>query len=124
VVDVGHHDAYSRTLGILPACARRLQGLPVLFVGVRCPLDEILRRRAASESEAGRRYAQAEGGEIPVPILRWQEAVHVPGHYDLEVDTSQATPEACAEQILSAVSREPQAPRVFELLALDAPPAW
>src|SRR6185503_19562481 len=33
VVDVGHHDAYSVPRGILPACARQLQGLPVLFVG-------------------------------------------------------------------------------------------
>jgi hypothetical protein len=28
VVDVGHHDAYSVPLGILPDCARRLSGLP------------------------------------------------------------------------------------------------
>jgi len=27
--------------GILPDCARRLQGLPVLFVGLRCPLEII-----------------------------------------------------------------------------------
>ena len=37
VVDIGHHDAYSRPLNILPDCARRLAGLPVLLVGVRCP---------------------------------------------------------------------------------------
>lgn len=42
VTDVGHHDAYSRPLGILPDCARRLAGLPVLFVGVRCPIEVIL----------------------------------------------------------------------------------
>ncbi|MDQ3328425.1 MAG: chloramphenicol phosphotransferase, partial [Chloroflexota bacterium] len=35
VVDVGHHDAYSAPRGILTDCARRLRGLPVLFVGVR-----------------------------------------------------------------------------------------
>lgn len=39
VVDVSHHDWYSRPLGILAASARRLSGLPVLFVGVRCPID-------------------------------------------------------------------------------------
>jgi len=27
--------------GILPDCARRLQGLPVLFVGLRCPIEII-----------------------------------------------------------------------------------
>lgn len=36
VVDVGHHDAYSTSLGILADSARRLKGLPVLFVGGRC----------------------------------------------------------------------------------------
>ena len=30
VVDTGHHDAHSRPLGILPASARRLAGLPAL----------------------------------------------------------------------------------------------
>ncbi len=47
VVDVGHHDAYSRSLGILPQCARRLSGFDVLFVGVKCPLDQIMARRNA-----------------------------------------------------------------------------
>ncbi|MFL5710833.1 MAG: phosphotransferase-like protein, partial [Chloroflexota bacterium] len=48
VVDVVHLDSYSRPLGILRSSARRLQGLPALFVGVRCPLDVIVARRAAS----------------------------------------------------------------------------
>jgi len=41
VIDVGHHDRYAIARGILPDCARRLQGLPVLFVGLRCPLEII-----------------------------------------------------------------------------------
>ena len=45
VVDVGHHDCYSRPRGILIDCARRLLGLPVWLVGVRCPLDVIMERR-------------------------------------------------------------------------------
>src|SRR5688500_2324587 len=48
VVDVGHHDAYSVPRGVLPDCARRLRGLPVLFVGVRCPLDVVVDRRRAT----------------------------------------------------------------------------
>ncbi len=36
VVDVGHHDAYSTPLHVLPDAARRLDGLPALLVGVRC----------------------------------------------------------------------------------------
>jgi chloramphenicol 3-O phosphotransferase len=48
VVDVGHHNAYSVPRRILPDCARRLSGLPVLFVGVRCPIDVIMERRSAT----------------------------------------------------------------------------
>src|SRR5215472_14328869 len=51
VVDVGHHDAYSVPRGILPSCARQLEGLPVWFVGVRCPLEVVLQRRRATWQE-------------------------------------------------------------------------
>jgi len=90
-VDVGHYDAE-----ILADGMRRLDGLPVLFVGVICPVDVIMeRRRAASE-----RYATAAAGDpIPPPVLRWQERVHGGWTYDLELDTSQLTPQECAEAI-------------------------
>ena len=39
VVDVAHHRPE-----ILSDCARRLAGLPVLFVGVRCPLAVVIER--------------------------------------------------------------------------------
>jgi chloramphenicol 3-O phosphotransferase len=45
VADFGHHDFYSQPLGILADCARRLEGFPVLFVGVHCPLDLVMQRR-------------------------------------------------------------------------------
>src|SRR5438132_7693776 len=48
VVDVGHHDGYSVPRGILPDCARRLSGLPVWFVGVRCPIEVVMERRRAT----------------------------------------------------------------------------
>src|SRR6185295_5174560 len=48
VVDVGHHDAYASPRGILADCARRLSGLPVLFVGVRCPIEVIVERRRST----------------------------------------------------------------------------
>lgn len=112
VVDVGHHDGYSRPLGILKDCARRLEGLPVLFVGVRCPLDEILRRRAAS----GENYAKATPGDpVPAPVRRWQEAVHAHGLYDLELDTSVLTPQQCADAIRAALGTQKQT--AFRLLA-------
>lgn len=92
VVDIGHHDAYSFPRALLPACTRRLSGLPVLFVGVRCPLDVILERRRSSGYLAG----EPGEGEVPLPVRRWQEAVHQPGIYDLEVDTALLRPEECA----------------------------
>lgn len=96
VADFGHHDDYSQSLGILPICARRLKDLPAYLVGVRCPLEAILERRRESPAE----YLAPEGNApIQEPILRWQEAVHRPGIYDLEVDTSNLSPEACAESI-------------------------
>ena len=83
VVDVGHHDR-----AILSDCARRLDGLPALMVGVRCPLHTIIERRRASGMTT----------EME-PVRRWQDAVHEPGLYDLEVDTSQLSPQQCAAAI-------------------------
>nr|WP_295888239.1 chloramphenicol phosphotransferase [uncultured Devosia sp.] len=100
VVDLGHHDSYSTPLGILPACARRLGGHDVLFVGVRCPIEIVMARRNADPQ--GGLYAG--GDSVPEPVRRWQEAVHAPGIYDLEVDTSVMTPEACVAAIEQALA--------------------
>ncbi len=94
VVDVAHHDVYSVSRGILPDCARLLQELPVLFVGVRCPIDVVMERRIATW-HAG----YAEDGSVPKPVGLWQRAVHEPGIYDLEVDTAASSSEECAEVI-------------------------
>jgi chloramphenicol 3-O phosphotransferase len=110
VVDVGHHDAYSVPRGILYDCARRLQGLPVLFVGVRCPLDIIMARRRHTWG------ATDSADTIPPPVRRWQDAVHDPGIYDLEVDTSVLTPESCAALIRERLGNGPP-PSAFAHLA-------
>jgi chloramphenicol 3-O phosphotransferase len=75
---------------------------------VRCPLETIMARREASPP---RSYATA-----PEPVRRWQEAVHVPGVYDLEVDTSQLTPDACAAAIRRRLD-DPEPPTAFARLA-------
>ena len=111
VADLGHHDGYSRSLGILPACARQMSGLDVLFVGVRCPVEIIMARRNA---DPGGFYVGGEG--VPAPVRRWQDAVHVPGIYDLEVDTSVMTPEDCAVAIEQALAAPPN-PSAFARLA-------
>ena len=96
VADTTHHDWYSRPLSLFARCAQLVVDLPVLIVGVRCPLEVIMRRR---QDTWGRSYA--EDGSVPEPILRWQEAAHAPGIYDVDIDTSQTTPEAAAQLIAS-----------------------
>jgi chloramphenicol 3-O phosphotransferase len=111
VVDVGHHDAYSVPLGILPTCAQQLKGLPVLFVGVRCPLEVIVQRRRATWH-----VGNTEGDSIPKAVSLWQQAVHIPGIYDLEVDTSVLSPEECATAIRQRLENGPS-PSAFQRLA-------
>jgi len=110
VVDVGHHDAYSVPQGILYDSARRLTGLPVLFVGVRCPLEVIMDRRRRTWGVHSK-----SDHTIPLPVRRWQEAVHEPGIYDLEVDTARLSPEECAEIIRERLDDGPLASAVAHL---------
>jgi chloramphenicol 3-O phosphotransferase len=116
VADLGHHDSYSKPLGILLDCARRLAGLPALFVGVRCRIEIIMERRRADPQ--GGYYLAGDG--VPEAVQRWQEAVHQPGIYDLEVDTSVMTPEDCAAAIGRALAAPPS-PSAFEKLAALRP---
>jgi chloramphenicol 3-O phosphotransferase len=110
VVDAGLHRAVDARL--LSHAARRLEGLPVLFVGVHCPIEEIMRRRA--ESEPGR-YARATADTpIPPPAALWQLAVHE-HRYDLEVDTSELSPGECAEQIRGRLEAGPPGSAFAEL---------
>jgi chloramphenicol 3-O phosphotransferase len=106
--DVGHHDGYSAPLGILPACARLLDGLPAWFIGVRCPIEVVMARRLATW---GAGYGYADDGAVPPPVQRFQDQVHAPGIYDLEVDTSQLSPQASADLILARLDQPPTALR-------------
>jgi chloramphenicol 3-O phosphotransferase len=112
VVDVGHHDSYSIPRGILADCARRLQGLPVLFVGVRCPLEIIMERRRSTGWSAG----SAVDTAAPHSVRLWQREVHIPGIYDLEVDTSLLSPAECAAVIRQHLDHGPP-PSAFHRLA-------
>lgn len=117
VVDVGHHDAYSIPRRILPRCAQMLSGLPVLFVGVRCPIEIVMERRRAT----GWNVDIAADAPVPSPVRLWQQEVHLPGMYDLEVDTSVLSPEACAAVIRQHLSHG-AAPTAFQRLAAMVPP--
>ncbi len=116
VAEFGHHDGYTRPLRILPDCARCLAGLPVLFVGVRCPLETIMERMRAGQ--AGRSYSAATSVEaIPAAVRRYTEAVHDPGLYDMEVDTSVMTAAECAEAVRRRLAVGFPSPTAFERLA-------
>ena len=104
VVDVGIHDDHSRPLGIRRVVAAGLAGLPVLLVGVRCPLEEVVRRRDADPAGY---VGSTPGGGIPDVVRRWDAAVHTPGAYDLEVDTSALTPAAAADAIRRRLEHGP-----------------
>ena len=118
VAEFGHHDAYSRPLGILADCARQLAGLPVLFVGVRCSLDVVMQRRLAESLERQGIYVPiGPDMAVPAPVLAWQEEVHRPGIYDLEVDTSAKSPRTCADEIKQALDRGIPSPSALERLA-------
>jgi chloramphenicol 3-O phosphotransferase len=88
VMDVNHHECYSKPLGILGDCARRLAGLPVLFVGLVCPIEVIWERRAAT-------WGQVRGNVAPdvnAAVELAQTETHAHGCYDLVIDTSTVSP--------------------------------
>ena len=112
VVDVGHHDG-----SILADSARRVAGLPVLFVGVHCPIEVIMDRRNTGQVGREGEYATGSAADpVPAPVLLWQRMVHVPGIYDLEVDTSRLSPAECAAAIRRRLHEGP-APSAFRRLA-------
>ena len=102
VADMSHHDVYSRPKNILARCAARLSGLPVLFVGVGCPVDVIWERRK-------RTWGQ-EPGEVDAGVVASVDLGQIAfrAHtYDLELDTSRLSPEACAARIWERLESGP-----------------
>lgn len=102
VSDIYHHDFYTKPLGVLRDCAPRLGGLPVLFVGVVCPIDVIWERREATWGQV--RDAVDDRTREAVELAQLAAQEH---HYDLELDTSISTPEDCADTIFRRLSRGP-----------------
>lgn len=117
VSDFGHHDGFAVPRGVLPDCARRLGGLPVLLVGVRCPIEVILERRRATGWGESRTDGFSEPG-----AERWQREVHNPGIYDLEVDTSVMSPAECAQSIRDRLDTGPPPAAVQRLAAMSSGP--
>jgi chloramphenicol 3-O phosphotransferase len=119
VADLGHHLADPDGLTLLKDCARRVAGLPVLFVSVCAPLDIIMDRRRASAAAGGPYVASAEGEPAPPPVVRWQEATRAPGLFDMEIDTSLTSAADAAEMIAERLQNPQDGPTAFERLAPD-----
>ena len=91
-------------------CLRVLAACQVVFVGVRCSAAELDRReRARGDREPGQAAAQ-------------ERQVHAHGCYDLECDTTTASPYECAIRIKDFVTSG-QAPTAFDRLRSHLPPA-
>ena len=85
---------------------RVLRDFAVLFVGLRCPL-EVLEQRE-----------RARGDRLVGHARGHAHLIHVHGLYDLEVDTSLAGAEECAEQILRRLRQGPPPDAFAQLQAL------
>ncbi|MEU9737399.1 AAA family ATPase [Streptomyces sp. NPDC048002] len=84
-------------------CLTVLRPEDVLFVGMHCPLDELTRREQAR-------------GDRPAGLAAHQyDLVHRHGDYDLECDTSTASPRECAQQIKDFLPHRPS-PTAFTRL--------
>lgn len=103
VVDVGIHEGYAIPRGIARMAAGRLEGLPVVVVGVRCPLEVIWERRRVSWDQDPRRVDDPTRSAVE----RWQTAVHEGFEYDLELDTSVRSPAQCAEAVVARLVGPP-----------------
>lgn len=113
VADIAHHDDYDTHRGLLYRCARRIEGLNAYLVGVRCPVDIVWRRRRETWL---REEDIADDAPVPELVRIWDREVHKPGIYDLEVDTSKWSAEACANKILVHIETGPE-PGAFRRLA-------
>lgn len=83
-------------------CAILFADLPAYLIGIRCPLD-ILEERERERKDRTLGQARVQF-----------ERVHAHAAYDLEVDTSQLSPEECACLIQEHIAHHP--PRAFRQL--------
>lgn len=84
-------------------CLQALNGIPVIFAKVDCPLDELQRREAAR-------------GDRTQGMAEYQfYRVHQNKQYDIEVNTATMTSQECVEAIISWM-QSGAAPTAFERL--------
>lgn len=111
VMDAKHHDSYIQPRGdMLLDCARRLEGIQTLFVGVTCSLEQIWLRL---EQTWGQTRDNADANQITA-IELGQTVTHE-HDYDLVVDTTERSTADCTAAI-RALFDHPPSPSAFERL--------
>jgi len=85
------------------------EGFEVIFVGVYCPLAELERRE------------KARGNRKPGQARIQFEQVHAHALYDVEVDTSLLSPDACAARVVSYMQTEQETSAFAQLRKLHLP---
>ena len=86
---LGHGPAFLRDrLGFLERCASLSRDVVALRIGEPT-------------------FLGSPDAPVPPPVILWQEEVHKPGIYDLEVDTSLLSPQECAEEIRQRLAEGP-----------------
>ena len=76
---------------VLHSAGQALHTFPILFVGIRCPL------------EVAEQWERARGNRARGGARTFHDLVHAHGVYDLEVDTSLSTSIECAQVIKVAI---------------------
>lgn len=92
--------------GFLQDYLDALEGLNVIFVGIRCPMSVLEERE------------QRRVGRFPGTAIAHFESAHAHGIYDIEVDTATQSPEICAEKIKQFVCRSGSKPTAFPELRI------
>lgn len=77
----------------LSECVQLLEANPVMFVGVRCSLEELERREKAR-------------GDRHIGLAKSQfESMHANGSYDIEVNSDQLSAQECAKLIVNEIEK-------------------
>jgi chloramphenicol 3-O phosphotransferase len=102
VMDIYHHDNYSKPLNTLGIAKRELGGLPTLFVGVNAPVDVIWERRGKTWGQ------QRESVDDDVRrAVEMHDAAARSLTYDIELDTSELSPDECVDRIARRLADGP-----------------
>ena len=111
VMDAKHHDSYIEPRGdMLLDCARRLEGIETLFIGVRCSLEQIWERL---EQTWG--LTRDTAGADQIAAIELGQTVTHEHDYDLVVDTTERSTADCTAAIRTLLEHPPS-PSAFERL--------